>query len=58
MKYNTLHNKEKVQEWDDLLVVTVTERPELVSTFTPSKQSLSWKRKHNIFKKTNDLSTM
>lgn len=37
----TLHNKEKVQEWEDFLVVTVTERLELVSTFTPSKQSLS-----------------
>lgn len=37
----TLHNKEKVQEWEDFLVVTVTERLELVSTFTPSKLSLS-----------------
>lgn len=33
----TLHNKEKVQEWEDFLVETVTERLELVSTFTPSK---------------------
>lgn len=33
----TLQYREKVQEWADFLVVTVTDRLELVSTFTPSK---------------------
>lgn len=44
--YLTLHRNEKVQEWEDFLVVTVTERLELVSTVTPSKQSLSWETRH------------
>lgn len=37
MLHPTLHNKEKVHEWEDFLVETVTERLELVSTITPSK---------------------
>lgn len=38
----TLQSREKVQECEDFLEETVTERPELVSTFTPSRKSLSW----------------
>lgn len=38
----TLQSREKVQECEDFLVETVTERPELVSTATPSRKSLSW----------------
>lgn len=37
----TLQSREKVQECEDFLVETVTERPELVSTVTPSRKSLS-----------------
>ena len=33
----TLQYREKVQECADFLVVTVTDRLELVSTFTPSR---------------------
>lgn len=38
----TLQSREKVQECEDFLVETVTERLELVSTVTPSRKSLSW----------------
>lgn len=36
-----MQSSEKVQECEDFLVETVTERPELVSTVTPSRKSLS-----------------
>lgn len=39
----TLQSNEKVQECEDFLVETVTERLELVSTVTPSRKSLSWR---------------
>lgn len=38
----TLQSREKVQECEDFLLETVTERLELVSTVTPSRKSLSW----------------
>lgn len=57
----TLQSREKVQECEDFLVETVTERPELVSTFTPSRKSLSWtvttnRRVSLVSKKTRNYS--